>query len=109
MASRGLACYECANEGRLTGAVGVGRAGEPACKRHVRRRSPARSKSVALRRVATADRRARAARLGFLGTLRVALERDDVTLREVGEALGGVSTAGVNTLRETAERARALS
>ncbi len=107
--SRGLFCYPCAiDERRVSGAVGVGRSGEPACKRHAVRRTPARSRGVALRRVATSDRRSRAAHLRFLGDLRAALGRRDVSYGDVAEVLD-VTRPVVVKYRQQAERDRAIS
>lgn len=106
---RGLTCYQCGREGRVTGAVGVGRAGEPACRRHVQRRQATSSRAVALRRVAASDRRSRASHLRFLGDLRAALRRPDVSLNDVAEAIGVTTKSAVLKMRDTAERDGAVS
>lgn len=106
--ARGTTCYQCGREGRVTGAVGPGRAGEPACKRHVLRREPARNRAVALRRVAASYRRSRAAHLRFLGDLRHAIGRRDVSIGDVADVLD-VTRPAVVHFTQRAERDGAVS
>lgn len=100
---RPLVCRDCEMEGRRNVAVGVGRGGEPACRRHARVRTMPRTRSAILRRITRSDRRARAAHLAFLGDVRRALASGAVSRADVGAALGASKTTADKYARRADE------